>query len=85
MTNRDRAIFGGAWALMLAGIAVLLVLAIHPMGAAAATVPAHHHPVRTCRVSDWGSTAELGGHWFICQPARHGFTWQAMPGRQMAS
>ena len=52
----------------------------------AATVPAHHHPVRTCRVSDWGSTAELGGHWWICQPARHGFTWQAMPaGRQMAS
>jgi hypothetical protein len=69
----------------LAAVAVGAATLAIPAPAHAATVPAHHHHVRTCPVSDWGSTVELGGHWFICQPARHGFTWQAMPGRQMAS
>jgi len=31
MTNRDRAIFGTAWALILAGITVIAILAIHPI------------------------------------------------------
>lgn len=47
MTNRDRAIFGAAWTLILAGIAVILILAIHPMSAAAATRPASWQQ-RTC-------------------------------------
>jgi hypothetical protein len=49
MRNIDRAVFGGAWALMLAGIAVILVLAIHPMG----------HADRTCTF-DGGGTITNG-------------------------
>jgi hypothetical protein len=39
MRNRDRAIFGGAWALMLAGIAAILILAVHPMSFGACAAP----------------------------------------------
>jgi hypothetical protein len=47
MRNIDRAVFGGAWALMLAGIATLLVLAVHPMG----------HPDRPCTFDGGGTIA----------------------------
>ena len=40
MTNYDRAVHGAAWALILAGIAVILALCVHPMGANAATTTA---------------------------------------------
>jgi hypothetical protein len=68
---------------MLAAVTVAGAALAVPAGAQAATT--HHHHVRTCPVSDWGATAEHGGRWYICQPAGHGFTWQALPGRQMAS
>lgn len=55
-------------------------------GSANATVIRHHHHVMTCHRSDWGNTMEYHGKWYICNPSRHGFTWQEMPpGRQMAS
>jgi len=47
MTNRDKAIYGAAWALILSGIAVILVLAIHPVG----------HGPRSCTFDGGGTIA----------------------------
>lgn len=71
----------------LAGLAVGAATALAGLTPAANAAIVHHkHHARTCHVSDWGNTAETGGKWWICQPAGHGrYTWQPLPGRQMAS
>ena len=43
-----------------------------------------------CSYSDWGNTRQVGTQFQICQPnvypaPRGVFSWQPLPGRQMAS
>jgi len=83
---------------MLTRLPVILALALAalvPASIAHAAVTHHraphhhaaatHHRIMRCTVDDWGNTREYRGHWQICQPAGHGFAWQPLPGRQMAS
>lgn len=49
--------------------------------------PAH---TQSCSYSDWGNTRQVGTQFQICQPnvypaPRGAFSWQPLPGRQMAS
>jgi hypothetical protein len=61
-----------------------MTLALFFMPAHAAVLASHHSP-RSCTIRDWGNTEEYHGKWYICNPSGKGFTWQHLPGRQMAS
>lgn len=52
--------------------------------------PVHTQTSSTCSYSDWGNTRQVGTQFQICQPnvypaPRGAFSWQPLPGRQMAS
>ena len=61
MTNRDRAIWTGAWSLIISGIAVIAILAINPMGASASTT--HPTPSQvTCKAFSAWERHETAGN-----------------------